>query len=164
MQYEKLVEYKQKKGDCLVPFMYKEDTSLSTWVINQRRRVGQMRPERKELLNKLELFWKPNECESVWDMQYKKLVEYKQKKGDCLVPFMYKEDTSLSIWVSHQRRRNGKMRRDRQELLNKLEFVWKTDNLVASSTNDVRGLFILFFYALGRSCFSLSFFSCFSFV
>jgi hypothetical protein len=59
-QYEKLLEYKRKKGHCRVPNKHKEDTSLGVWVRTQR--VGhannKMLPDRKELLDALDFVWK----------------------------------------------------------------------------------------------------------
>jgi hypothetical protein len=180
-QYAKLVDFKRKKGHCRVPFRY-EDKGLGQWVAKQRNFYTNdaLAQDRKDLLHKVGFdwrvdrdtidVWRAGEWESLWNRQYQKLVEYKQKKGNCLVPFAYKEDRSLSFWVWNQRRRVGKVRPDRKELLNKLEFVWKPENLVAgastkevrASTKEVRGLFLALSHALGRSCCSLSsFFSCF---
>jgi hypothetical protein len=171
-KYAKLVDFKRKNGHCRV-LSRSKDRALGQWVAKQRHFYTNdaLAQDRKDLLHKVGFDWKVDrvpidvsragEWESLWNMQYEKLVEYKQKKGDCLVPVVYKEDTSLSIWVWNQRRRVGKMRPDRKELLNKLEFVWKPDNLVAGpvaghSTNEVRGFFLELSHPLGRSCCSLA--------
>jgi hypothetical protein len=54
-QYEKLVEFKQKNGHCMVPQRNKEDASLGIWVKNQlsNHNKNKMRPDRKELLDKI---------------------------------------------------------------------------------------------------------------
>jgi hypothetical protein len=59
-QYEKLLEYKRKKGHCKVPTKYKDDKSLGMWVSNQRARHAnnKMLLHRKELLDALEFVWK----------------------------------------------------------------------------------------------------------
>jgi hypothetical protein len=59
-QYEKLVEIKRKSGHCRVPQRNKEDASLGHWVKNQRRNhnKNEMRPDRKELLDKIGFAWK----------------------------------------------------------------------------------------------------------
>ena len=88
-----------------------------------------------------------------WHQHYERLVEFKRKKGHCIVPTEYKEDKSLGYWVSKQRafHSTNKLRQDRKELLDELGFVWKVYNLAArSSTKDdiVRGLVIGSFHDL----------------
>jgi hypothetical protein len=59
-QYEKLVDFKRKNGNCLVTQRYQEDATLGSWV--HRQRVGHanntIRPERKDLLDELGFAWK----------------------------------------------------------------------------------------------------------
>jgi hypothetical protein len=57
-QYEKLVEFKQKNGHCLVP--RKEDMSLGLWVSTQRHFLNKskIRPDRKVLLDEIGFAWK----------------------------------------------------------------------------------------------------------
>jgi hypothetical protein len=145
-QYEKLVEYMQTHGHCIVPETYPNDKFLGIWVKNQRRRYTDniMRQDRKELLDKHGFTWKHNsgcgrhgattrtrqhELDMKWMNQYEKLVIFKQGHGDCLVPKNYEKDVplvSLGAWVCTQRTRHGqnKMRQDRKQLLTKLGFVW----------------------------------------
>jgi hypothetical protein len=55
-----LVEIKRKSGHCMVPRRNKEDASLGIWVQTQRRNhnKSKMRPDRKELLDKIGFAWK----------------------------------------------------------------------------------------------------------
>jgi hypothetical protein len=59
-QCEKLVEFKRKSGHCMVPGVYEQDKSLGKWVNNQRNNhnKNKMRPDRKELLDKIGFAWK----------------------------------------------------------------------------------------------------------
>jgi hypothetical protein len=64
-QYEKLVEFQQKNGHCLVPRKNKDGTSLGSWVLGSwvkyqrtRHAVGKMQPEEVDLLDKLKFDWK----------------------------------------------------------------------------------------------------------
>jgi hypothetical protein len=95
------------------------------------------------MLDEIGFVWKAD-GDQLWHQQYEKLLEYKQKNGNCKVTqTKNKVDTSLGIWVSHQRQRhaNNKMLLDRKELLDALDFVWKVHSLATrSSTTDVRGL------------------------
>jgi uncharacterized protein YbgA (DUF1722 family) len=128
--YEKLVEFKRNNGNCLVPRGYQEDMSLGKWVDTQRQFhcKNTIRLDRKDLLNKLGFVW--NVEAHRWNKQYEKLVEFKRKHGNCLVPRSYKEDTSLGEWVNWQRYSHIKntIRLDRQGLLEEIGFVWRVDN------------------------------------
>jgi hypothetical protein len=166
-QYEKLLEYKRKKGNCLVPHRYKQDKSLGIWVRTQRKNHNddKMRQDRKDLLDEIGFAWKPDggpnfkPDDKLWHQHFDKIVEFKQMNGHCLVPqTKYKDDKSLGLWVMTQRARhaNKKMLPDRKELLDALGFAWKADTVATrSSTTNVRGVTIRSFHAFGRSCSSL---------
>jgi uncharacterized protein YbgA (DUF1722 family) len=72
-----------------------------------------------------------------WHIQYEKLVEFHRKNGHCIVPKRYEQDKykALGRWVDAQRNchHNNKMRQDRKDLLNELEFVWRVE--VADKTD-----------------------------
>jgi hypothetical protein len=93
-QYEKLVEFKRKNGNCRVPQKYEEDASLGRWVIKQRlfQSNNTIQLDRKGLLDDIGFVWKNAPS---WNQQYEKLVEFKRKNGNCLVPKRYQEDVSL---------------------------------------------------------------------
>jgi hypothetical protein len=60
-QYEKLVEYKQTNGHCLVPTRrYQEDMSLGMWVSQQGHlhRKNKLPLHRKKILDKIGFVWK----------------------------------------------------------------------------------------------------------
>jgi hypothetical protein len=130
-QYEKLVAFKRKHGNCLVPSRYQEDLSLGAWVDTQRRFHSKniMRQDRKGLLDEIGFVWRVANS-AQWNKQYEKLVEFKRKHGNCLVPRGYQEDMSLGMWVSRQRHFHNKntIQLDRKDLLDKLGFVWRVDN------------------------------------
>jgi hypothetical protein len=136
-QYEQLVEFKRKNGNCVVPKRYKEDLVLGMWVSRQRKSHSnnKIRLDRKELLDEIGFVWKVRigYTDEIWPQQYEKLVEFKRKYGHCIVPQGYEIDTYLGKWVSYQRQMHikNKMRQDRIELLDELGFAWKvrgTDN------------------------------------
>jgi hypothetical protein len=133
-QYEKLVDFKRKSSHFMVPFAYEQDKSLGIWVSNQRRKRNKMRPDRKKLLDKIGFAWKDDGdhnfnqfYDKLWHQYYEKLVEFKRKNGNCLVPFAYEQDASLGNWVFDQRKKhkNNKLRLDRKELLDEIGFDWK---------------------------------------
>jgi hypothetical protein len=131
-QREKLVEFKRKKGHCVVP-RSDQDKSLGMWVNKQRRNHNnnKLRVDRKRLLDEIGFVWKPGNDhlfkpdDKLWHEQYQKLVEFKRKSGHCRVP--YEQDRSLGMWVYKQRsfHNNNKLRLDRKKLLDELDFVWK---------------------------------------
>jgi hypothetical protein len=73
------------------------------------------------------------EYEKKWNEQYEKLLDFKQKNGHCEVPAVFVQDKALGSWVSRQRsiHVNNTMRQDRMEVLDKIGFVWKADNILA---------------------------------
>jgi hypothetical protein len=170
-QYEQLVEFEGKNGHCLVPQKYQEDASLGKWV-NKQRRINvnnKLRVDRKGLLDEIGFAWN---VKQTWHQQYEKLVAFKQKNGNCLVPRNYKEDASLGTWVSTQRmtHTNNILLPGRKKLLDEIDFVWKADTLAAacSSTTHVSGLVIAsnvtlysgYFSSHSRSCCSAFNFLC----
>jgi hypothetical protein len=144
MQCEKLVEYKRKTGDCVVPQSYKVDKSLGVWVNKQRTFCmnNKLRLDRKERLDEIGFAWKSdggnNPDDKLWHQRYEKLVEFKRINGDCMVPHKHKQDKSLGIWVSTQRKHhaNDKIRPDRQDLLDEIGFAWKSDGAHKNKADD----------------------------
>jgi uncharacterized protein YbgA (DUF1722 family) len=129
-QYEKLLEFKRENGHCRVPQSYEQHKTLGQWVAKQRNLHvnNKIRQDRKRILDEIEFVWKADH-DKLWHQQYKKLVEFKRKKGHCLVPQRYEQDKSLGQWVSHQRNHhvNNFIRRDRKILLDEIGFAWKAD-------------------------------------
>jgi hypothetical protein len=90
-QYDKVVEFKQTNGHCLVPSKYEKDASLSKWVNTQRGRheigfvwrVDKYAPREKQVRaagvknKKHDKYWH-QQC------QYGKLLEFKQTNGNAL--------------------------------------------------------------------------------
>jgi uncharacterized protein YbgA (DUF1722 family) len=172
-QHEKLVEFKRKNAHCMVPNKYEQDESIGKWVSKQRQKHARTKhgfpPGRKDLLDELEFVWRVDAAHNfqphnkLWQKQCEKLVEFKRKNGNCMVPHNYEKEKPLGHWVNKQRQTHAKnkMRPDRKKHLDELDFVWKAASLGrtrSSSTADVRGLVIGSFHILGRSCVSLSFY------
>jgi hypothetical protein len=113
--------------------MYEQDKSLGQWVATQRNHHvnNKLRLDRKGILDEIGFAWKAhidNENDKLWHQQYEKLVELKREKGHCLVPRKHDQHKSLEQWVRKQRYCyfHNKIRLDREELLDEIEFVWKT--------------------------------------
>ncbi|MDC0306473.1 Helicase associated domain protein [Akkermansiaceae bacterium] len=121
--YEKLLEYYEEHGDCLVPRGW-SDEALANWVGTQRqfKRKLMLKDDRLEKLNALGFVWDPREHE--WNMIFESLVKHKKKSGHCLVSSL--ESKPLANWVINQRmlRKKGKLPDDRIKRLNEIEFIW----------------------------------------
>jgi hypothetical protein len=112
----------QRTNDnCFMPYSHEEEDTCTTL---------DMGGDRKEVMEELGCASKAPRCnknnDKIWHTQYEKLVEFKRKNGNCLVPTKYKQDKSLGLWVCKQRTRHTTktMRLDRKELLDELGFAW----------------------------------------
>jgi hypothetical protein len=160
-QYEKLVEFRRKKGHCMVPARYEHDKALGKWVAKQRglHTKNEMRQDRKKQLDELDFVWRVKIADvrdKQWRQQYERLVDFKRKIGHCMVPSNHEPNKSLANWVQAQRASHttNKMRQDRKDLLDEVGFVWRARSC---TSDDVRCLVIGSFCAWVRSFFSLSF-------
>jgi hypothetical protein len=80
-----------------------------------------------------------------WFVKYEQLVEFHKKHGHCIVPRNNEKDKSLGMWVMTQRKiyRQGRMRPDRFQLLEYIDFVWEVD---AADPTPQRSVYWLFNY------------------
>ncbi|MDB2639996.1 Helicase associated domain protein, partial [Akkermansiaceae bacterium] len=126
LNYQKLVDYKKENKDCLVRSSYKDQT-LARWVSIQRGRKqsGKLKSDEIEKLNDLGFVWDPTRED--WEVQFQKLVDYKEEHGDCLVPRNW-HDKKLATWVGTQRafKNKGKLEDGKIKRLDQLGFIWKT--------------------------------------
>ncbi|MDB4524163.1 Helicase associated domain protein [Akkermansiaceae bacterium] len=124
INFQKLVAYEETYGDCLVPRSF-EDEQLATWVNSQRRykKSGKLDPNKIKSLDEIGFVWGP--FEKIWEINFQKLVAYKEEHGDCLVPIFF-EDKQLATWVNSQRRtkKSGKLDPKKIKRLNEIGFVW----------------------------------------
>jgi hypothetical protein len=147
VKYEKLVEFKRKKGHCILPCACEQDKSLGIWVRTQRGKHSKMRPDRKERHDEIGFAWKEDRAynDKLWHQQCEELVEFKRTNGHCLVPNKYEQDKSLGIWVKTQRTyyNNNKMRSDRKELLDEIAPTPSTKTAPCSGTSSMESWSIL---------------------
>jgi hypothetical protein len=119
-----LVAYKQKYGDCRVPYSH-GDKQLFTWVSSQRsdQNKGKLDSARVRRLEDLGFVWDAHDAN--WDEVFGKLVAYKQQFRDCLVPTNY-SDKKLAAWVHTQRVLNtsGILETVKIQRLEELGFSW----------------------------------------
>lgn len=126
--FNRLKEYKDRFGDCLVSKRYKDDPKLGTWVDTQRVQykkmkkklaepgseesvdldipapgkpvIGRLTDDRIHRLEELGFIWSLRDD---WQKHYEELKEYKKSNGHCNVPARYVPNRRLGIWVSAQR-------------------------------------------------------------
>ncbi|MDA7920081.1 Helicase associated domain protein, partial [Akkermansiaceae bacterium] len=73
----------------------------------------------------LKTFQEINERLGSWEINFQKLVAYKEEYGDCLVPRSF-EDKKLATWVGTQRsfKKSGKLDPNKIKRLDEIGFVW----------------------------------------
>ena len=132
--FERLKEYKQQHGDCLVPSRYSEDPKLGIWVQGQRRAPPSIddkkTKERRDKLDSIGFVWstrppfKSSKNDKKWNDMFERLKAYRQQHGDCLVPRHYADDPELGFWVSNQRQYRVRLDSSQQGRLESIGFVW----------------------------------------
>ena len=124
--YVALKEYIKKNGNSRVPNNFADNPKLGNWA-NTRRAFYHKGKLSKTSFLKLEAIgfdWNP--LETIWHEMYDALKEYKDKKGDCLVPQNYPQNQKLGRWVAAQRRKftNNKISQEKVRLLDNISFAW----------------------------------------
>ena len=140
-RFHKLVKYKKKHGDCLVPYNYEQNPKLGRWVTTQRYEhkkwlngvYSTITQDRIDQLNEIDFVWvvgthQFQRDDTVWKLRLKELKACKQKHGDCLVSRLDKHNRKLGIWVMHQRQEykkwlqgeNAKITQERIDQLNEI--------------------------------------------
>lgn len=142
--FQSLLRYKEMHGNCHVPQNYPQDPALARWARRQRHQFKQnrqmhvknpMSKERQLMLEQAGFVWDPQMDN--WEIRRQELEAYKEKYGHCNVPSRYAENPGLATWVKRQRTAHrqfqsgetvSRVRKQRFEILNKMEFVWKRSN------------------------------------
>ena len=122
-QFNDLLEYKAKHGDCDVP--RRRQGKLGPWVSFQRRLylADSLAQDRIDRLDSISFSWSRKGCGVQWETQFNEL-EYNARHGDCDVP--QKRQGKLGTWVSNQRLmyKHGNLSEDRIGQLNGIGFKW----------------------------------------
>jgi superfamily II DNA or RNA helicase len=122
--FSHLEVYKDRVGDCRVPANHLENGyKLGSWVIGQRYEKNQLSEEQRKRLDELGFDWDIYLRE--WEKAIGYLKTYKDRVGDCLVPYRHIENRfKLGSWVGKQRREKNRMSEERQKRLDDMGFVW----------------------------------------
>lgn len=108
--FNKLLNYKKKYGDCLVPYNYELNRSLFLWVKRQRYQYSLFMRENKQSNLNLDRIKMLDDIGFVWDLQkttwekrLNELIEYRKLHGHCNLPGSYSPNKALGTWVHRQR-------------------------------------------------------------
>ena len=101
--FEMLVAFKNQYKHCRVHRHWPNNPALGDWVHIQRQeyRQGILSAERIRKLNELGFEWGRNHPR--WEEMFATLKTYKERYGDCNVPYKWPENPALSNWVQWQR-------------------------------------------------------------
>jgi hypothetical protein len=152
VMFERLKEYKEEHGNCLVPQRYEDDPQLGKWVSMQRTISildDKAKQERIDKLNSIGFVWSARQAgrsskrDKMWNEKFKMLLQYKYEHGDCLVPQNYEKDPSLGRWVVTQRKlyANNKLRSDRRSKLESVGFVWVSGKSLTTHDKQWENMF-----------------------
>jgi len=137
--YGLLVQYKERFGDCNVPRNYQHqqkdggndtnsnNNNLGHWLTRQRlsKKKGTLDPALENRLTELGVVW--DLLGRQWGSMHALLLRYKEREGDCNVPFVHQEGgEQLGMWLNTQRhnKKNGDLDTDRIEQLESAGIVW----------------------------------------
>jgi hypothetical protein len=139
VKFAELLEFKQRKGHCCVPYTYGENPALARWVKRQRyqyklkieSKQSTMTDERVVSLEENGFIWDSHGA--AWQERWNELAEYQGLYGNCNVPSNYASNPQLATWIKCQRRQHklyfeGKANTTTPERIAELEslgFEWE---------------------------------------
>jgi len=90
------------------------------------KRRGTLTKERIRLLAHFGFTWSVERPRRTWAQHFKEPEAFKRKHGHCRVPKSYPQNPKLGQWVSkmRQRKKHGRLTKERVRLLNGLGFIW----------------------------------------
>ena len=123
--FEALVKFREREGHCLVAHgLVVGGLKLGLWVGSQRRKRGQLTPDRIRRLDSIGFSWDP--FAEAWDKAFDTLRKFREREGHCLVTRGVAIDgLNIGNWVNTQRLNKGRLTPERVKRLNSLGFIWK---------------------------------------
>eukprot|EP00980_Cylindrotheca_fusiformis_P030907 scaffold25622_cov206-Cylindrotheca_fusiformis.AAC.2 len=121
--FDRLLQFQQKEGHCLVPQNHTEDgESLGSWLNKQRllKRTGKLGSRRVQLLEEAGVTWHVPDIK--WNQMFRLLLKYRDREGHTQVPKHHQEEgQNLGTWLATQleAKRKGALKLDRQDRLEK---------------------------------------------
>jgi len=116
---QELEEFKKKHGNCEVPFQWKENKALGSWVRTTRVNPHLSSDVRKRL-DHLGFDWSP--LDTLWKKHFEKVSWYKSNHGEAWKKHLSREDEELKDWVVFQKEMfsKGKLKEERREKLKQI--------------------------------------------
>lgn len=137
---EKLIHEKLKNRDKNIPFdeFLKLNKDVSDFIKEQSLKFKNKELSLSEVIYFYDLGIFFRKIDENWYLNYKKLIKYKNIKGDCNVPRNYSEDKSLGEWVRSQKRyyKENKLDIYRMELLKEINFFNEKNKDTNISSNS----------------------------
>uniref|UniRef100_A0A7R9VYN5 Helicase-associated domain-containing protein n=1 Tax=Pseudictyota dubia TaxID=2749911 RepID=A0A7R9VYN5_9STRA len=101
-RFNDLCKFHAIHGHSDVPYNYASDPNLAVWVTYQRRarKQNKLVAERIAALDQIDFTWTPR---TPWRRRYAELAEFKRRNGHCAVPYNYKENPALGVWLNNQK-------------------------------------------------------------
>jgi len=129
-KFQELVNFQHEHSHCRVPCK----TVLGRWVQRLRsqkkdfdescQRRNRLTEEQIERLEEIGMEWSVSPIRTPWMDRYTQLIDFKEEYGHCDVP----NGAGLGDWIRYQRkqkRRQGRLKCDRDQLLDAIGFDWK---------------------------------------
>ncbi len=145
--YELAKEYYETYGNLRVPYNYitLDGFNLSMWIFNIRSlyKKGKLDSAKIDMLNKIGMIWNPIRS---WNESYDIAVKYFNIYGNLDLEEDYiVDDFSLLDWLNYQRKLklDSKLSKQKQELLDKLNFNWSLEQDVVLEKLDWYGMYEL---------------------
>jgi hypothetical protein len=121
-----LAGFVEKHGHACLPDDPKHEGALD-WLNRQILSKRFLSESQFQRLDSLGVDWDvPLSRDHRWELMLARLQAFQAAFGHCRVPHRWAKDKQLALWVTAQRRMHakGRLRKDRQRLLNELAFVW----------------------------------------
>jgi hypothetical protein len=122
VMYQQLAEYYGKNSTTMLTKKNGSDNRLFSWCSGQRERYRKknMPDDQVKLLNDLHFDFE-HSLNNTWMEKYKLMIKYKEDNGTTRAP---KSHPELGQWVANQRQRKPSLKKERIELLDKIDFDW----------------------------------------
>jgi DNA-directed RNA polymerase subunit N (RpoN/RPB10) len=132
--YRQLSNFVLKNGHTYVP-VDQEHEKLRDWIIRQILNKSLLSEKQIKKLNNLGVDWDmPVSRDHRWELMFLRLRDFYNAYGHCRVPQKWRKDIQLAHWVQVQRRMytQGKLREDREQKLNSIDFIWNIKTIFDS--------------------------------
>jgi uncharacterized membrane protein YjdF len=124
--YRQLNQFVLKTGHSHVP-LDSEYEALRDWLTRQIINKSLLTEEQFQKLDSVNVDWEMVVSrDHRWEVMYQRLRNFYYNHGHSRVPQKWHEDKQLALWVQVQRRMftQGKLKKDREQKLREVEFVW----------------------------------------